>query len=276
MRTIPMKPSVLILAFAGLALLGPAAHGQAGAPTPSEPRATAPPPRAAIDTAAMGALDRMSAYLRTLDSFQVSGDVITEEVLEDGQKVEEANDVDLVADRPSRLRIHVNNDRQQRIMLFDGKTFTVSAPRLRYYAQAPAPATINELADVLEERFELELPLVDLFRWGASGSEFREITQARVVGPSEIEGITCMHYAFRQNGLDWQIWIQRGDFPLPRKLVLTTTTDPARPQHKAVYNWNLAPSFNDAAFAFVPPTDFKRISFNEAQVVAASATTQED
>ena len=279
MRTNPLKLFALILATVGLAVLAQAAHGQAGNPTAPQARATAPPPVVPvepIDSAATGALSRMATYLRTLDSFQVSGDVITEDVLEDGEKIQEANNVDLVADRPNRLRIHVTNDRQQRIILYDGKTFTVSAPRLRYWAQAPAPASINDLADVLEERVELELPLVDLFRWGAEGSDFKGISGARVVGPSQIEGVTCMHYAFRQEGLDWQIWIQRGDFPLPRKLVITTTTDAARPQHMAVYNWNLAPSFNDDAFAFVPPKDFRRISFNEAQLVQTSATTPED
>ena len=278
MRTNPMKPCLLLLATAGLALLAPAAEGQAGNPRPVQTDATAPPPLVPvvpIDTAATAALDRMSTYLRTLDSFQITGDVLTEDVLEDGAKIQESKVVDLVADRPNRLRMQVTNDRQQRLLLYDGQTFTVSAPRLKYYAQAPAPATINELADILEERFELELPLVDLFRWGAAGSEFTGITQARVVGPSEVEGVTCMHYAFRQDGLDWQIWIQRGDFPLPRKLVLTTTTDAARPQHMAVYNWNLAPSYNDDAFAFAVPKDFKRISFKEAQT-ANTTTAMED
>ena len=37
---------------------------------------------------------------------------------------------------------------------------------------------------------------------------------------------------------------------LPRKLVITTKTDEARPQHAVVYTWNLAPSFNEGAFTF--------------------------
>ena len=79
------------------------------------------------------------------------------------------------------------------------------------------------------------------------------------MGPGEVGGTTCQHYAFRQEGADWQIWIQKGDFPLPRKLVITTMTDPARPQHSAIYTWNLAPSVNDAAFVFTPPTGARRI-----------------
>jgi hypothetical protein len=72
--------------------------------------------------------------------------------------------------------------------------------------------------------------------------------------------VTCQQYAFRQDGLDWQIWIQNGDFPLPRKVVLTTTTDDARPQYVATYTWNLAPSFSNDAFTFTPGKDAKRIT----------------
>jgi len=79
------------------------------------------------------------------------------------------------------------------------------------------------------------------------------------MGPGEVLGTTCQHYAFRQEGADWQVWIQKGDFPLPRKLVITTTDDPARPQHTAVYLWNLAPSVNDAAFTFTPPSGARKI-----------------
>ena len=45
------------------------------------------------------------------------------------------------------------------------------------------------------------------------------------VGPSVVGGVTCEQYAFRQADIDWQIWIQLGDYPLPRRLVATTTTD---------------------------------------------------
>jgi hypothetical protein len=45
--------------------------------------------------------------------------------------------------------------------------------------------------------------------------------------------------------------------------VLTTMTDEARPQYVATLTWNLAPSFNDAAFAFVPPKGAGRVVLSE-------------
>jgi hypothetical protein len=73
------------------------------------------------------------------------------------------------------------------------------------------------------------------------------------VGPAQVNGTTCEHYALRQKDIDWQIWVQLGAYPLPRRIVISNRTDPERPQHTAVCTWDLAPSFNDAAFAFNAP-----------------------
>jgi hypothetical protein len=236
-----------------------AVQAQMAAPATVAPATVSP----AIDPNAAAALNRMAAYLQSLKAFQVKAELTKEEVLEDGQKVQFAAVADMVAERPGKLRVDVNSDRQQRLFLFDGETFTVYAPKMKYYAQVPAPKTIGELVDTIESKYELELPLVDFFRWNTSESMLGNITAARDLGPSQIGGVTTQHYAIRQDGLDWQIWIQNGDFPLPRKVVLTTTTDEARPQYTAVYTWNLAPSFNAASFAFTAPADAKKISLGE-------------
>ena len=70
--------------------------------------------------------------------------------------------------------------------------------------------------------------------------------------------------------VDWQIWIQLGDYPLPRKLVITTKTDEARPQHTSVFTWDLAPSYNDAAFTFVPPAGALRVALPGAAGTASN------
>jgi hypothetical protein len=176
---------------------------------------------------------------------------------------------DMLAKKPDRLRMEMTSDQQHRVYYYDGKEFTLWGERVNYYATVPAPPTIAELADKLEEKFGIDLPLVDLFYWGTPRSDVNAIKSAIDFGPSQVDGTTCEQYVFRQDGLDWQIWIQSGDFPLPRKIVITTLTDEARPQFRSVYTWNLAPSFNDAAFTFDPPQDAHKIVF--AEVSAASA-----
>lgn len=224
-----------------------------------------------IDPDAMAALDKMGAYLRTLKAFQVTGAVTTEEVTTDGQKIQSSNTTTLLAEKPGHMRVEIASDKQPRLFYYDGKSFTMWAPRLKFYATVDAPPTANELAKVLEDKYDIDLPFVDLFRWGTPESNAKAITSADDVGPATIDGVTCEQYAFRQDGMDWQVWIQQGDYPLPKKLVITTTSDEARPQHEAVYTWNLAPSFNDKAFAFTPPSDAKKITIAEADAMRANA-----
>jgi hypothetical protein len=224
-------------------------------------RAQAP----AVEPAATDALKRMGAHLRSLKAFAVEATTTDEDVLDDGQKLQRESTATLLAKVPDRLRLHVSNDRHERLYLFDGKTFTLSAERANMYATLPAPRSIGQLATKLENDFGIDLPLADLFRWGSPQWEGTKFEAAMDAGPSVVGGTTCEQFAFRQEGMDWQVWIQKGDYPLPRKLVITTTNDPARPQHTAVYTWNLAPSFNEAAFVFEPPPGAERVSLaNEA------------
>jgi hypothetical protein len=224
-----------------------------------------------IDPDAMAALDRVGTYLRALKAFQIRATITAETVLDDGQKVQIDSVADLLADRPDKLRLEVTGDQQHRLFFYEGKTFTLFAQRMNLYATTPAPPTIIELAEKLEKDLDIELPLVDMFYWGTPKSTVSEIKSAIDLGPSSVGGVTCQQFAFRQPGIDWQIWIQNGDYPLPRKLVISTLTDEARPEYTSVYSWNLAPSFDDTAFVFDVPKDAYPIPF--AQVKAALTST---
>jgi hypothetical protein len=214
-----------------------------------------------IEPDAMTALNKMGAYLRTLKTYQVEAAITDEEVMEDGQKWQFAHKTNVLTHMPDKFRVDVDGEQKSRLFFYDGKTFTLFARRAGFYATVAAPPTIAEFIDVASDKYDIDVPLVDLFLWGGPKATTNEITAASDVGPADVEGVTCEHYAYRQPGLDWQIWIQLGDFPLPRKLVLTTTTDEARPQHESVLTWNLAPSYNDAAFVFEPPPDAHKIVF---------------
>jgi hypothetical protein len=233
--------------------LGPAQTGQTGDAKEA----------AAVNPDAVEAVKKMGVYLRSLKSFQVIADVTHDDVLEDGLIIKTTKKVDLLAAFPNRLRVEVTSDEKHRLFLYDGKNFTVWGRLTNYYATVPAPPTIAELFKVADEKYNIELPLIDLFKWGTNDDDFKAIKTAVDIGPSTVDGVTCEHYAFHQDSVDWQIWIQLGEFPLPRKLVITTLTDDARPQHSDTLAWNLAPSFSDDAFVFDPPADAKRIILAE-------------
>ena len=129
------------------------------------------------------------------------------------------------------MRIEVTSDDRHRLYLYDGKNFTVWARLVNYYATVPAPPTIGELFEKIDDKYDIELPLSTSSNGGPTTTISTRSKPQSTLAPATVEGVTCEHYAFHQEGVDWQIWIQLGEFPLPRKLVITTLTDDARPQH---------------------------------------------
>jgi hypothetical protein len=216
-----------------------------------------------IDPDAMDALNKMGTYLRSLKAFQVDSESTNDDVLDDGEIITDTRSSTLLAVAPNLLRAELKGDDRNTFLFYDGKNFTVYGKLVNYYATVPAPPTTRELVDKVDSEYGIEIPLADLFKWGTDESTVKKITSAIDVGPSSVQGITCEHYAFRQEGIDWQIWIQLGDFPLPKKFVIRTLTDDARPQHTSTLTWNLAPSYNEAAFTFDPPAGAERIPLKD-------------
>jgi hypothetical protein len=247
-----------ITAFAAAAALAvvcaldsPRASAQESAPVP------------AVDPAAIAALERMGAYLRGLQSFEVrtstTMDVITEVTDADEQKLQFAGTGLYRVRRPNAFFVEQRTDRRQRQYFYDGANLTVYSPRMHYYAQVAAPATIAETVTLLEERYDINLPLSDLFTWGTSAADTANMVSAQRIGFARMGEDETDHYAFRQGELDWQIWIQRGDRPLPRKVVITTREMEGQPQFTSELTWTLNPRFEDAVFTFSPSSEARRI-----------------
>jgi hypothetical protein len=234
--------------------------------------AQAAPVKDTIDPESMEALTNMGTYLRSLKAFQVDAEITEDDVLDDGQIVTASRKTTLLAEKPNLLRVEIKSDERDTFLFYDGKNFTVYGKLVNFYATVPAPPTTGELIKKIDDEYGIEVPLVDLFLWGTDEATIKRITSAIDVGPATVEGVTCEQYAFRQEGVDWQIWIQLGDFPLPRKLAIRTLTDDARPQHTSTLAWNLAPSYNDAAFTFDPPEGALRIALQNLKANAANKT----
>lgn len=214
---------------------------------------------AKVDPAALNALNLMSAYLRTLPSFSVRSDTVRDEVNDNGQKLQFTGTVSFQARRPNGLVIETATDRKERTVYYDGKSLTVWAPRMGYYATVPAPATINEMLDLAADKYGIVVPLEDLFLWGTSEDRRANLTAGYWVGYALVAGQPADQYAFRQKDLDWQIWIARGDKPLPLRVVITTTDDSTQPQFASNLTWNTSAQFTDDTFKFTPPADAKQI-----------------
>jgi hypothetical protein len=228
------------------------------------------PAKPAVDPEAISALQKMGEFLRNQQAFTVQARATTDDVLPTGQKVQFGGAVDMKIRRPDRMRVDISGDRRNERFYYDGKTFTIFGEKTGYFAAFPAPGTLAELKDVLEKRYAIDLPLADLFYWGTERDGSAAITRATHVGTANVDGFMTDHYAFRQKDVDWELWIEQGGRPVPRKLVITTTADKTKPQHGMVMNWDLAPKFDDQLFTFVPPANAHQIEFESTRRAGAN------
>ncbi|WP_395335468.1 DUF2092 domain-containing protein [Novosphingobium sp. BL-8H] len=83
-----------------------------------------------------------------------------------------------------------------------------------------------------------------------------------------------MHYAFRQDKVDWQLWVEDGAMPLPCKIVITSKEDPTMPQYTAVLHWTTQTPPSAADLAFNPPADAHRITMAEIKTAAGKGDAQ--
>jgi hypothetical protein len=215
-----------------------------------------------IEPEAVAAFKRMSAYLRTLKAFQVRAVITERATAPDGApRPYVTGFVDLLAQTPNRLRVVKNGGRVPGVYVCDGKLCIAWRPNGNYYATTPAPPTIWDVTAnpgkyVGFGFFALE----ELFYWAERKTPWSGdvIKAATDLGPSSVEGIDCEHYRYRGwTATAWEICIQNGGHPLPRKLVVRSLSEDVD-ESTTVYTWNLAPSFDDAAFTFDPPPNAYR------------------
>lgn len=255
------------------AIAATAAKSAATAATPAATSAAnAAAPAATLDPAAKAALNRMGAYLRSLPAFSVKVYSTTEDVLDNGQKIMTGNQVRYVVQPPNKMFVELSADGDRhRFYYFDGTTFTVRGSANNYYASVPFAGTNAEMLTKIYEKFDIELPLQDLFRWGNPALETGQPYAGMYVGSAKVVDWDTDHYAFRQEGVDFQVWIEKGDKPLPRKLLIANLEDPTQPEYVAVFNWDLAPTIAPDQFTYTPGPDSHKIPFMaEAAPVAAA------
>jgi len=214
-----------------------------------------------VEDEAVDALKEMSTFLMRASTLEVHGVGSLDVVTNDGQRIQLDGSTTYKIRKPNGFVIDYVSDVKSRRFIYDGKNFTVYSPKLGYYSTVAAPATNREVLQTIYDKFGIALPLADIFKWadGSSDDRIKALRSAYNVGPATIDGVETDHYAFREDNVDWEIWIQQGDQPFPKKLVIVNRNDPAKPTFSSQLRWTLNPTFTDADFAFVPDANAKKI-----------------
>jgi hypothetical protein len=236
-------------------ILAPLASAQEQAPgTPP-----ASPPRS-VEPRAEQELKKMGEFLAKLSHFALEAEETFDEI-PDGQLRRQLTNVRRVAvERPNHLAADVTGDTLNRASWYDGHTATVLDKEHDVYATIDAPATIDATLDKLQDEYGVVLPLADILYSDPYAVLMAGVTYGRYLGIHLAAGVPCHHLAFSQETIEWQIWIDAGGTPLPRKLVISYVDEPGEPQYSVVIRrWNLEAPVPAGLFTFVAPQGARKV-----------------
>jgi hypothetical protein len=217
---------------------------------------------AMLDPVTIQRLQASMSYLGGLQQFGLVTETSIEVVLESGQKLQFDNAVDVQVKRPDKLLAVRKGELVDQKFYYDGKSLTLQNPDSGVYATVDAPPTLEAMLDFARQSLDIVAPAGDFIYSNAFDILMDGVHTAFPVGPAEVSGVLCDHLAFRADHVDWQIWIEQGARPLPRKLVLTSPDVLNAPQFTVlIREWNLQPNLTDEMFRFTPPDDAVAIGF---------------
>jgi hypothetical protein len=214
-----------------------------------------------IEAKADDVLKKACACLADLKQFGVKVEETFDEMSASGQKIQLCNRRAVLVRRPDHLMAESEGDTTNRRFYYDGKTITLFDRVANVYATDKAPATLDAMFDDLHRRHGFTLPTADLLFADPYKVLTEQVEEGEYVGLHRVGERKCHHLAFRQRGVDWQLWVDAGDRPLPLKFLLTYRRMPGEPQFATVLAWDLSAKPPEEAFAFKPPAGAKKIEF---------------
>jgi hypothetical protein len=221
-----------------------------------------------IEPAADTILKGMTDQLKGLTSFSAEYDVDNEIITKSGQKLQFSASGKIAAERGKGFMITRQGPYADVQVTFDGKVISLYGKGLKAYAQLESPGpTFEEAVEEFHAATGLDAPGADLLASDPYTRLTDGVTEGHVVGTAYVGGEKCDHLAFRNDDVDWQVWISTGEQKLPIKYVITTKWVTGAPQYTLhLRNWNKG-EVDAKLFSFEPPADAKKL-----EQVSADAT----
>jgi hypothetical protein len=213
---------------------------------------------------AKSVLKAMSDYMNSQKTIEFSFDSDIEVITPQLEKIQFANSGEALLSRPDKIRARRVSGHADVALFFDGKTVSVFGKHISGYAQFDAPGSVDRLIEDLRSGHGVALPGADLLLSNSYEVLVAGVKEAKHIGRGVIDGRLCEHLAFRNFDTDWQLWVEAGTRPIPRKMVITSKTLNNAPQYTVrVKDWKTDVQPAPEVFTFVPPAGAKKLRPDE-------------
>jgi hypothetical protein len=198
------------------------------------------------DEQAISALKAMSAHLAGLESFAITGVALEDHQLEAGLMATYPTEIELTVTRPGSLHLRQFDGESTRDLYIHDGSLTLYDSAKGYYATTSVPAGLDAGMAYALETLGIDAPLMDLV--------YNDVF-TRLAGTTD-----PVLYLTANSRVDG-VWVQEGDHPLPRRMMITAKWEAGSPRFNARMNWNTQPDVAEGAFVFTPPSDAVQIQF---------------
>jgi hypothetical protein len=213
---------------------------------------------------AKGLFKAMSDYLAAQKAISFDYDTNLEIVSTQGEKIGLASSGTSTLNRPDKIHLTRAGGFTNVEMVFDGKTLTLLGKNTNLYAQIEAPDTIDQLVDVLRDKYHRPVPGADLLMSDPYKELMPLVTEVKDLGSGVIHGVECDHLAFRTKEVDWQIWIAQGARPYPCRYVITSKNVTGWPQYTLdITAWKAGPEVAPDGFKLEIPAGAKKLTADQ-------------
>jgi hypothetical protein len=209
-------------------------------------------------------LKAMSDYLGGLKTIELTIDSDIEIITPQLEKIQFASSSRAVLSRPDKLWAHRMGGFADVEMFFNGKTVSIYGKHINGYAQFDMPGSIDHLIHALRQGHGVAMPGADLLLSNSYEMLGAEVKEAKYMGIGIIDGVACDHLAFRNADTDWQLWVEAGKTPVPRKMIITSKTINCAPQYTVrIKSWKTGIPVARDTFTFILPKGATKLDHND-------------
>jgi hypothetical protein len=228
------------------------------------PDAFAQEKSSAKDPVAM--IRQMCDYLKSLNQFSFRAAITADEAAPDGRTIQYGLEMQTYVKRPDRMRVNAAGDLVNKEFFLNGKSITLYDRIHNVYGAMDVPPGIESALDKTYRDYGVTVALTDLASPALWEHISRGFGRPGYVGKHKVRGIACHHLVFDRGDSEFQVWIDAGARPLPRKILVTATQREGTPRWEAyIGDWKTSAMLKDGLFQFVAPPGAQKIRFVPVQ-----------
>ena len=214
------------------------------------------------DAKAIQVLKQMDDYTDSMGKFVINTESYLDASLGAGLIISNAGKTTISVDRSGSLHSITRSGSQVNEIYLHKGALTVYSGEHKFFTRADVPEALNDGLMFALEEFDVETPVQDLLV--LKSLEFLLSEEADVIyvsGDSSIRGVDCHHVLISSPLVDMQIWIAKGDKPLPTRTLMTSNLVQGLPRHDVFQEWHEKDGFEASEFQFEPPEGAREIGF---------------